>query len=94
MRTRTINFDLQLILQLFLPNHAFVLRAILMTTEYDDTIDTIDDMLRSDRQFVVAGDTGLRQMVETDPRTKVKALAKEVEFYNQGTLSPEMVDRG
>ena len=71
-----------------------VLRAILMKTEYDDTIDTIDDMLRSDRQFVVAGDTGLRQMVETDPRTKVKALAKEVEFYNQGTLSPEMVDRG
>ena len=71
-----------------------VLRAILMKAEYDDTIDTIDDMLRSDRQFVVAGDTGLRQMVETDPRTKVKALAKEVEFYNQGTLSPEMVDRG
>ena len=71
-----------------------VLRAILMKAEYDDTIDTIDDMLQSDRQFIVAGDTGLRQLVETDPRAKVKALAKEVEYYNMGTLSPEKVDKG
>ena len=71
-----------------------VLRVIMMTTEYDDTIDTIDDMLQSKRQLMVAGDTGLRRLVETDPRTKVKTLAKEVKYFDLGTVTPEEVIMG
>ena len=71
-----------------------VLRVIMMSTEYDDTIDTIDDMLQSERQFMVAGDTRLGQRLETDPRPKVKTLAKEVKYYDQGKKSPEEVELG
>ena len=71
-----------------------VLRVIMMSTEYDDTIDTIDDMLQSERQFMVAGDTGLRRLVETDPRPKVKILAKEVKYFDYGTIPPEEVAMG
>ena len=66
----------------------------MMSTEYDDTIDTIDDMLQSERQFMVAGDTDLRRLVETDPRPKVKTLAKEVKYYDRGQIVPEEVMLG
>ena len=59
-----------------------VLRAILMKTEYDAPIDTIEDVLTSDRQFMVIGDSPLKRMVETDERANVKALAKKVKYYN------------
>ena len=61
-----------------------VLRAMLMTVEYEETIDTIDGMLNSDRKFMLAGDTPIRSMLEGDPREKVKQLAKVVEYYSLG----------
>ena len=63
-----------------------VLRAILMKTEYEDTIDTIDDLLQSDRQLVIAADTPLKSWVESDPREKVQALnrAKQTKYFNLG----------
>ena len=64
-----------------------------MKTEYDDTIDTIDDMLKSDRQFMVTGDTYLKLLLENDPRGKVKELEKRVEYYNYGRKFPEYVSR-
>ena len=70
-----------------------VLRANFMKTEYDDTIDTIDDMLKSDRQFMVAGDTLLKHLLESDPRDKVEILAKGVEYYDYGTKFSEYVSR-
>ena len=66
----------------------------MMSTEYDDTIDTIDDMLQSERQFMVAGDTGMRRLVETDPRPKVKILAKDIQYYDHGKVPPEEVAMG
>ena len=65
-----------------------------MKTEYDDTIDTIDDMLKSDRQFMVAGDTLLKPLLKSDPRDKVKDLKKRVEYYNYGNKLAEYVSRG
>ena len=71
-----------------------VLRAILMKPEYDDTIDTINDMLQSDRQFVVAADTHIPYLLEGDPRETVKVLAEKVKYYNHGKKFPEEVLRG
>ena len=69
-----------------------VLRAILMKTEYDDTIDTIDDMLQSDKQFMLAGDVAmLQELMRTDPRKQVQILAENVEYYEQGIAAPEWV---
>ena len=65
-----------------------------MTTEYDDTIDTIDDMLKSDRQFMTTGDTFLKQLLESDPRDKVRDLEKTVEYYDHGNKAPEYLYRG
>ena len=62
-----------------------VLRAILMKTYYEDPIDTIDDVLQSDRQFMYAADTLLKEWLENDPREKVKALAKRAKPYYVGT---------
>ena len=71
-----------------------VFRAILMKIEYDDTIDTIDDMVQSNRQFMVAGDSNLRWMLETDTRKTVKVLAEKVTYYNHGKKRPADIEKG
>ena len=73
-----------------------VLRAMMMKVEYENTIDTIDDMLLSERKFLVAGDTQLRYLVEGDPRMKVKQLVKQVKYYSHGTIGPntELITEG
>ena len=71
-----------------------VLRAILMKIEYDDTIDTIDDMVQSDRQLMVARDSNLRWILETDTRETVQVLAEKVKYYNHGKKGQQMSKRG
>ena len=64
-----------------------VLRAMMMTTEYDKTIDTIDDMLKSELPLWMANDTSLILMLERDPREKVKELRKLVNGYAIGAAT-------
>ena len=63
-----------------------VLRAILMKTEYEETIDTIDDLILSDRKLMIAADTHIKDWVENDPRGNVQALnlAEQIKYYNVG----------
>ena len=66
-----------------------VLRAIMMKTEYDDTIDTIDDMLKSDKQLILPSDVALlSDLVKYDPRKQVQTLYENAEFYIQGKITP------
>ena len=66
-----------------------VLRAIMMKTEYDDTIDTIDDMLKSDKQLILPSDIAmLSELVEYDPRKQVQTLYENAEYYVQGKITP------
>ena len=62
-----------------------VLRAMLMNIYYEETIDTIDDMLASERTFMVASDSILPVLLASEPRMKVKELAERVQFYKYGT---------
>ena len=71
-----------------------VLRAKMMTIEYDQTIDTIDDMLTSELPAVMAVDTSMKFRLKTDPREKVQELAKKVEGYKLGKSEPEWVAKG
>ena len=71
-----------------------VLRALLMKVEYDSTVDTIDDLLGSGRTFLVPKDTPLGLMYATDPRKKVKMLAKQTLFFEYGRKTPEHLVKG
>ena len=62
-----------------------VLRSMLMNVYYENTIDTINDMLESDRTFRVVSDTYLKDLLLSDPRIKVQQLAKRVVYYKYGT---------
>ena len=70
------------------------LRAMMMKVDYEDTIDTVDDMLVSGRKLMVTEDSGLRDFVEGDPRMKVDKLGKQVEYFNRGRKMPEWVING
>ena len=59
--------------------------GFLMKTDYEDPIDSIDDVLKSNRQFMFAADTTMKRYVEDDPREKMQALAKRAKHYNMGT---------
>ena len=65
-----------------------------MKVAYENTVDTIDDMLESGRTFRVAEDTPLKYMLETDPREKVKQLAKKARFFKYGKRTPEIIYKG
>lgn len=62
-----------------------VLRAMLMKIYYDETIDSIDDMLKSERSLMTAGDSIVPNLIASDPREKVKKLAERVSFYKFGS---------
>ena len=71
-----------------------VLRASLMKVEYESTIDTLDDLLESGRTFLVPKDTPLGLMYATDPREKVKMLAKQTLLFEYGRKTPEHLVKG
>ena len=71
-----------------------VLRALLMKGEYENIIDTLDDVLESGRTLEVPEDTPLRFMLETDPRDKVKRLAEKAKFHIMGVMPPERLAKG
>ena len=61
---------------------------MMMDVYYEHTIDTIDDVLSSDRTVMVTKDSILRHLLMSDPRMKVKKLlAERVSFYELGTGS-------
>ena len=52
-----------------------VLRAKMMTIEYEPTIDTVDDVIKSELQVALAVDTSMKFRLETDPRQKVQGIS-------------------
>ena len=71
-----------------------VLRAMMMKQEYEDTIDTIDDVLLSERQLMVAKGTRIKYLLEADPRIQIKKLLKKVEYFEFGSKAPEWIYKG
>ena len=65
-----------------------VLRAMLMNVYYEETIDTIDDMLKSERSLMTPIDSSIPALLESDPRGKVKKLAGRVTYFEFGTGRP------
>ena len=63
--------------------------------EYEKSIDTIDDMLKSEMPIMMASDTQMPYLLETDPRKKIKALSDKIEWYVYGTGEEnDRIDKG
>ena len=79
-------------------SYGSVLRSQLMKIHYEEKIDYIDDMLgRTGMRVMVAVDTAIPQLLQSDPRENVIELnQKMVDFYNftdQGRI-PDWVEKG
>ena len=72
------------------------LRCMMMKIEYEEPIDTIDDMLKSEMILLVPSNTPLGDIVKADIRDEVKELIrKNVQFYELGNKgSPQWVEKG
>ena len=71
-----------------------VLRAMLMKIEYGETIDTIDDMLKSGMPLMIAARTAIPTMMASDPRTKeLNKISEQFEMTPSGGI-PEWVEEG
>ena len=67
---------------------------MMMTVEYENVIETADDVLQSDRKFMAAGDTSQKILLESDPRSDGEKLASKVEYYTLGRQVPEWIIEG
>ena len=67
---------------------------MMMTVEYENAIETADDVLQSDRKLMAAGDTSQKFLLEGDPRNDGKKLASKVEYFNMGQRVPEWLIEG
>ena len=52
------------------------LLSTLINIEYEKTIDSVDDVLKSGKLVVYDGATGMANLLKTDPRENVKDLGK------------------
>ena len=66
-----------------------ILLAMMTTLSYEKTIDTIDDVLKSERKLWLASDTLILNQLETDPRMRYNELAERATLYTNGKLQWE-----
>ena len=72
-----------------------VLRAMLISMEHELPIDTLDDVLESNMPVRFPGDTGMANMLKTDPRETVhKELSEKATPYIFGNQNPHWVQKG
>ena len=72
------------------------MRAMMIKIDYEKTIDTIDDMLKSEIAINMASGTQMPMLLANDPREKMKALANKIKFYEleDGGKSPHWIETG
>ena len=74
-----------------------VLRAIMMKQEYESPIDTIDDVLQSEKPIMIANGTSIKYKLETDPKSQIKKLQQRVEYFEFSwarARAPEWILKG
>ena len=72
------------------------MRAMMIKIDYEKTIDTIDDMLKSKIPIMMTNSTHLPILLANDPRENMKELANKFEFYEleDGGKSPDWIETG
>ena len=69
----------------------------MMTIQYEETIDTVDDLLASTLPVAIANDTSLKFQLEKDTSDKMQQLLKrkgKVTWYRQGKSIPDWINEG
>ena len=70
---------------------------MMMTIQYEETIDTVDDLLASTLPVAIANDTSLKFQLEKDTSDKMQQLLKrkgKVTWYTQGKSIPDWINEG
>ena len=64
--------------------------------EYGHTIDTVEDLLESEQKLLVAGDTFIKNYLESDPRSDIMRLYMKgkIAYYTMGNEVRDWVTRG
>ena len=62
-----------------------VLRANMMSTEYEKGIDSIEDMIVSDKQLMAI--RSMKPLFDTNPRAKIIELSKKVKYFDFKDMS-------
>ena len=62
-----------------------VLKTSLVSIQYEKSIETVEDMLVTDRKILMLANTSLELMIRTDPRPGMQQLAKKITWLPYGT---------
>ena len=66
---------------LFTISYKSVLLSNMINIEYEKALDTVEDVLRSDKPLFVDGTSGIGMLLKSDLREKMKELAKKARYY-------------
>ena len=65
-----------------------ILLSKLINIEYEKSIDSIDDVLRSQKPVAVLAASGILNLLKSDPRKKVKEIVKRQKIYKAENGKP------
>ena len=63
-----------------------LLRASLVSIQYEKPIETLEDMLVTDRKILMLANTSTEIMLRTDPRPGMQQLAKKITWIQFGLV--------
>ena len=61
-----------------------VLRASLVSIHYEKPMETLEDLLVTDRKILMMANTSTEIMMRTDPRPNMQQLAKKITWIQHG----------
>ena len=69
---------------LFTISYKSVLLSNMINIEYEKALDTVEDVLKSDKPLFIDGTSGVGNLMKSDPREKIKELAKKASSFETG----------
>ena len=67
-----------------------ILLSKLINIEYEKSLDSVDDVLRSNKPVVLDSESAIAHLVKSDPREKMKAMSQRIKPYQAEKGAPPM----
>ena len=67
-----------------------VLLSKLIHIDYEKGLDSVDDVLRSNKPVVLDSESAIAHLVKSDPREKMKAMSQRIKPYQAEKGAPPM----